>query len=119
MPSRGIYNRIMPINCVQPITGYGSMVLCILRYLRSSPGHRTIRVRAHIYSFIARSQHNCDRTTVRLVLALVRRIVQNPAQESYRTALPIIIDLVEQYALTGHDRQIMTYLRVLAQCLDT
>ena len=103
MPTRGVYNRIMPINCVQTITGYGGMVLCILRYLRASPSHRTIRVRANIYAFLARSNQNCDQATVRLVLALVRRIVQYPEQENYRIALPIIIDLVERFAHTGHD----------------
>ena len=100
MPTRGVYNRIMPINCVQTITGYGGLVLYILRYLRAPPNQRTLRVRANIYAFLARCNQNCDRATTRLVLALVRKIVQYPEQENYRIALPIIIDLVGRYALT-------------------
>ena len=57
--------------------------------------------------------------TTRLVLALVRKIVQYPEQDNFRIALPIIIDLVERFAHTGHDRQIMTFFRALAHCLAT
>ena len=119
MPTRGVYNRIMPINCVQTITGYGGLVLYILRYLRAPPIQRTIRVRANIYAFLARCNQNCDRATTRLVVALVRNIVRYPEQDNYKIALPIIIDLVDRFANTGSDRQILTYFRALAHCLAT
>ena len=119
MSSRGVYNRIIPINFFQNITGYGGLVSYILRYLRTPPILRTIRVRANIYAFLARCSQDCDRATTRLVVALVCNIVKYPEQNEYRIALPIIIDLVERFANTGSDRQLLFYFRALGHCLTT